>query len=78
MARKRIDHKLGSVDRYAAAHFDGTNPYQSAIAHTMLFLRHVLDEDDLTRLRRLCYSLSAGPRRPPADAVSPAEPRQAS
>jgi len=62
VARKRIDHKLGSVDRYAAAHFDGTDPYQSAIAHTMLFLRHVLDKDDLTRLRRACYSLSAGPR----------------
>ena len=79
VARKRIDHKLGSVDRYAAAHFDGTDPYQSAIAHTMLFLRHVLDKDDLTRLRRACYSLSAVARTAPKDAASPAAaPRQAS
>jgi hypothetical protein len=50
VARKRIDEKLGSVDRYATAHFDGTNPYQTAIAHTMVFLRHVLDDGDLGRL----------------------------
>ena len=79
VARKRIDHKLGSVDRYAAAHFDGTDPYQSAIAHTMVFLRHILDNDDLTRLRRACYSLSAAARAAPEDAASPAAaPRQAS
>ena len=65
VARKRIDEKLGSVDRYATAHFDGTNPYQTAIAHTMVFLRHVLDNDDLGRLRRLTYSLSAGRRTAP-------------
>lgn len=59
VARKRIDDKLGSVDRYAEAHFGGANLYQSAIANTMLFLRHVIDDDDLTRLRRTCYSLSA-------------------
>jgi hypothetical protein len=59
VARKRIDHKLGSVDRYAAATSTARTPYQSAIAHTMLFLRHVLDKNDLTRLRRACYSLSA-------------------
>lgn len=78
VARKRIDHKLGSVDRYAAAHFDGTNPYQSAIAHTMLFLRHVLDEDDLPRLRRLCYSLSAGPRTAPEIVAVPVSRKLAS
>ena len=74
VARKRIDHGLGSVDRYAAAHFDGIDPYQSAIAHTMLFLRHVLDKDDLTRLRRACYSLSAGPRTGPETAYSSPQP----
>lgn len=58
VARKRIDEQLGAVDRYAAAHFDGTNLYQTAIAHTMLFLRHVVDADDLSQLRRVCYSLS--------------------
>ena len=60
VARKRIDQKLGAVDRYAEAHFDGANLYQSAIAHTMLFLRHVVVDDDLSQLRRMCYSLSAG------------------
>ena len=70
VARKRIDEKLGSVDRYATAHFDGANPYQSAIAHTMVFLRHVLDDDDLGRLRRLCYSLSAGSRTAPQPAAN--------
>jgi len=75
VARKRIDHKLGSVDRYAAAHFDGANPYQSAIAHTMLFLRHVLDKDDLTRLRRQCYSLSVGQGGLPEKPTPPAIPR---
>jgi hypothetical protein len=70
VARKRIDEKLGSVDRYAAAHFDGTNPYQNAIAHTMVFLRHVLDNDDLSQLRRLTYSLSAGRRTAPQAAAA--------
>jgi hypothetical protein len=60
VARRRIDQQLGAVDRYAAAHFDGANPYQSAIAHTMLFLRHVVDSDDLSRLRRFSRSLSNG------------------
>ena len=74
VARKRIDHKLGSVDRYATAHFDGSNPYQTAIAHTMVFLRHVLDNDDLGRLRRLTYSLSAGRRTtPPATTANDPE-----
>ena len=67
VARKRIDDKLGAVDRYAEAHFGGANLYQSAIAHTMLFLRHVIDDDDLGRLRRLCYSLSA--KAAPADSA---------
>ena len=66
VARRRIDQKLGGVDRYATAHFDGANPYETAITHTMGFLRHVLEGDDLGRLRRLCYSLSAGHRTAPA------------
>ena len=70
VARRRIDEKLGSVDRYATAHFDGTNPYETAISHTMVFLRHVLDGDDLGRLKRLCYSLSAGRRTAPQPAAN--------
>jgi hypothetical protein len=58
VARRRIDEQLGSVDRYAAAHFDGTNLYQAAIAHTMFFLRRVVDADDLAQLRRISRSLS--------------------
>jgi len=61
VARKRIDQQLGAVDRYAGAHFDGTDLYQTAIAHTMVFLRHIVDRDDLAQLRRLCRSLSTNP-----------------
>jgi hypothetical protein len=59
VARRRIDQQLGAVDRYAAAHFDGANLYQTAIAHTMHFLRHVIDSDDLSQLKRFSRSLSA-------------------
>jgi hypothetical protein len=69
VARRRIDQKLGAVDRYASAHFDGANPYETAITHTMMFLRHVLDGDDLGQLKRMCYSLSAGPRTAPKPAA---------
>src|SRR5204862_5530174 len=31
VARSRIDKKLGGVDRYAEAHFDGASPYQTEI-----------------------------------------------
>jgi hypothetical protein len=73
VARKRIDQELGAVDRYASAHFDGTNPYETAIAHTMVFLRHVLDDGDLAQLRRACYSLSAaGSRTAPLAPSAPA------
>jgi hypothetical protein len=75
VARRRIDQKLGAVDRYATAHFDGTNPYETAIAHTMVFLRHVLDDGDLAQLRRACYSLSAGPRTAPEPIAPPADSR---
>jgi len=59
VARKRIDEQLGAVDRYAGAHFDGANLYQTAIGHTMVFLRHIVEQNDLSQLRRLCRSLSA-------------------
>src|SRR6185503_19911403 len=74
VARRRIDQKLGAVDRYASAHFDGANPYETAITHTMMFLRHVLDKDDLTRLLRVCHSLSAGKGGPPVKPTPPAAP----
>jgi hypothetical protein len=63
VARARIDKKLGAVDRYAEAHFGGANLYQSEIDHNMDFLRQAIENAELHRLRRTCYSLSAGARR---------------
>ena len=59
VARTRMDSKLGGVDRFAAAHFDGPNPYQSEIDDNMGFLRRAIEMANLKSLRRLCYSLSA-------------------
>ncbi|HEX6691655.1 MAG TPA: hypothetical protein VF110_10965 [Burkholderiales bacterium] len=63
VARARIDRKLGGVDRYAAAHFDGGNLYQAEIDRNMDFLRQAIETADLGRLRRYCYSLSTRARR---------------
>jgi len=58
VARTRMEKKLGAVDRYAAAHFDGPNLYQSEIDRNMSFLRQVIETAKFDRLRRYCYSLS--------------------
>jgi hypothetical protein len=63
VARARIDRKLGGVERYVEAHFDGSNPYQSEIDRNMGFLREAIETADLKRLRRSCYSLSTRTRR---------------
>src|SRR5687767_3656826 len=63
VVRARIQKKLGSVDRYAEAHFDGPSPYQSEIDRNMDFLRETIETADFSRLRRSCYSLSATARR---------------
>ena len=63
VARTRIQKKLGSVDRYAEAHFDGPSPYQSEIDRNMDFLRETIETADFSRLRRSCYSLSVTTRR---------------
>jgi hypothetical protein len=62
VARTRMDSKLGGVDRFVGAHFDGPNLYQSEIDHNMGFLRHAIESANLKSLRRTCYSLSAGTR----------------
>jgi len=62
VARARIDVKLGGVDRFVAAHFDGPNPYQSEIDRNMDFLRSAIKVADLKSLRRYCYSLSTPSR----------------
>jgi hypothetical protein len=58
VARTRIEKKLGGADRYAEAHFDGPSLYQSEIERNMRFLRDAIEQADLKRLRRFCYSLS--------------------
>jgi hypothetical protein len=63
VARARIDKKLGGVDRYAEAHFDGPSLYQTEIDRNMDFLRQTIETADLKRLRRTCYSLSEAARR---------------
>ena len=63
VARTRIQKKLGNVDRFAEAHFDGPSLYQAEIDRNMDFLRETIETADFTRLRRSCYSLSAPTRR---------------
>lgn len=58
VARDRIRRKLGAADRYAEAHFNGPNLYQSEIDANMGYLREAIESADLNRLRRTCYSLS--------------------
>jgi len=58
VARDRINRKLGAADRYAEAHFDGPSLYQSEIDNNMSYLREAIENADLNRLRRTCYSLS--------------------
>jgi len=58
VARARMRNKLGGADRYAEAHFDGPSLYQSEIDRNMGFLKLAIEEADLKRLRRFCYSLS--------------------
>jgi hypothetical protein len=58
-----MERKLGGVDRFAAAHFDGPNLYQSEIDRNMSFLRQVIETAKFDRLRRYCYSLSERSRR---------------
>jgi hypothetical protein len=58
VARDRINRKLGAADRWAEAHFDGPSLYQVAIDSNMKYLRDAIENADLNRLRRTCYSLS--------------------
>ena len=63
VVRTRLDKKLGGVDRYAEAYFDGPSLYQAEVDRNMDFLRQTIETADFNRLRRTCYSLSAVPRR---------------
>jgi hypothetical protein len=58
VARSRIESKLGGVDRFVCAHFDGANPYQAEIDRNMDFLRRAIETANLKSMRRYCYSLS--------------------
>ena len=70
VARARIERKLGGADRFAEAHFDGLNLYQSEVERNMRFLRQIIEAAELGRLRRFCYSLSASAVSRPATALS--------
>ena len=70
VARLRIEKKLGGVDRFAEAHFDGPSLYQSEIERNIRFLRQVVESAEFGRLRRSCYSLSASALSLPATALS--------
>jgi hypothetical protein len=70
VARSRIERKLGGVDRFAEAHFDGPSLYQSEIERNILFLRQVVESAEFGRLRRSCYSLSASALSRPSSALS--------
>ena len=59
VAKRRISQTLGGADRYADAHFGGANLYRMEIETTMRFLRSVIQGEQLDRVRRRCYSLSA-------------------
>ena len=59
VARDRINRKLGAADRYAEAHFDGPSLYQAEIDSNIGYLREAIENADLNRLRRTCYSLSS-------------------
>ena len=63
VARQRLDKKLGGVEQYVEAHFDGPNLYESEMDRNMRFLRESIETANLARLRRYCYSLSARARR---------------
>jgi hypothetical protein len=63
VARARMQTKLGGADRFAEAHFDGLNLYQSEIDRNMRFLKSAIEKADLKRLRRFCYSLSGNEAR---------------
>ena len=63
VARTRLEKKLGGVDRYAEAYFDGPSLYQTEIDRNIDFLRQTIETADFNRLRRTCYSLSAGAKR---------------
>lgn len=52
LLRKRIADEYGHADRYMAVHFGGPCPYAAAIERNFRYLENLLDQDDLSRLRR--------------------------
>ena len=70
VARSRIEKKLGGVDRFAEAHFDGPSLYQAEIERNIGFLRLIVESAEFGRLRRSCYSLSASALSRPSTALS--------
>lgn len=52
LLRKRIHDEYDDADRYMAFHFGGNCPYTASIERNLGYLQDLLDEGDLTRLRR--------------------------
>jgi hypothetical protein len=50
--RKRLEHHFKSVFRYAAAYFNGANPYITGIENNIRYLETLIAADNLDGLRR--------------------------
>lgn len=52
LLRKRIVDEYSHADRFMASHFGGPCPYNQAIERNFNYLEDLLNQDDLSRLRR--------------------------
>jgi hypothetical protein len=68
LVRPRLEKRLEGVERYAAAHLDGTNLYQEEIVRNMEYLHETIESGEFNRLRRVAHSMSRpDPSHPPED-----------
>ncbi len=58
VAKKRLDGVFGGLHELVATHFDGANPYRVRIERNIAFLKEVLAQGELDRLRRKSVTLS--------------------
>ena len=61
VVKPRMSMHLDAGHLYAAAHFDGDNPYLQAIENHMTFLKQIVATGDFSRLRRRSRSLTYEP-----------------
>ncbi|HTP95291.1 MAG TPA: hypothetical protein VMK05_05540 [Burkholderiales bacterium] len=55
---ERLELSFDRVHNYAAAHFDGSNPYLEQMGQHLSYLNRVIEDGELDRLRRRSISLS--------------------